>query len=447
MKSSEIRLSEEQKNVYESAMRGGNIVLLGGAGSGKSTVLTRMVKDFEEMGKTVGICAPTGVAAHNVEGQTIHSLFALGIGVQNNTWRLYRSVIDKIPNFDVLIIDEISMCRNDVFEVVVRLLEAKERIPQMIVVGDFWQNIPFVTDDDMQAFVMQWGEAKEVKFAFTTSAWKRLGFEVHFLKESQRQKEDVRFATALNGVAQGDFTAAKWIEDNSSEMPFEKGVYLYARKSKVDERNKAELRKIPGDTFVFRAQYIGRKCKLPLPEEIELKVGARAMCRVNFHEIGVMNGTIGKIAAIDAKKKMVILEMEDGRKVPISEYEFKEPVYDSKTGKNIDSKVVARQLPLVPAYALTIDKAQSLTLGKVNIDPECFREGQLYTALSRVRNVKDLYLVREIMRKDIKVSEVVRTFYKENCGVKYHRQCWESLEDVLVENRERDVYECFKTRE
>ncbi len=422
MKSNEIRLSEEQKKVYESAMRGGNIVLLGGAGSGKSTVMQKIVKDFEKMGKTVGICAPTGVAAQNVEGQTIHSLFALGIGVQNNTWRLYRRVVDKIPNFDVLIIDEISMCRNDVFEVVVRLLEAKEIIPQMIVVGDFWQNIPFVKIDDMQPFMMQWGKAEEVKFAFTTSAWKRMGFEVHFLKESQRQKNDVEFAKALNGVAQGDFAAAKWIEDNSSKVPFEKGIYLYDKRDKVNERNKVELEKLPGDTFVFRAQYIGRKRELPVPEEIKLKVGARAMCRVNFHEIGVMNGSIGKIVAIDAEKKLVILEMEDGRKVPIGEYEFKEPVYDSKTGKNIDTKVIARQIPLVPAYALTIDKAQSLTLGNVNVDPECFREGQLYTALSRVRNVKDLYLVRGIMRKDLKVNEVVRAFYKENCGVKYHRQ-------------------------
>lgn len=405
-----------QEYAYDLMMDGYNVFLSGEAGTGKSYVIKRFIEDKlrKSRGTNIVVCAPTAIAAINVGGTTIHRAF--GFRPKPFARSETPSVNPVMKSADVIIMDEVPMCRADLFDYMAKCIRKAEKITgkrkQLIVVGDFYQLPPVVTRDDKMYLKEVDGDEKGCGFAFSSTAWNEFGFKTVLLNDIVRQS-DVQFIQALNRVRVGDSSGIKWISDNAAPEEND-GIYICPTNNVAKEINEARYSEIDSKERVYIAKEENVSASDRMTEqELGLKVGAKVMFVANDPEGRYQNGSIG---VVDKLGKEFVAVKLNGKIVNVSYYRWEIKTYVAKQKKGntvLEQDVVGyfEQIPLKLAYAITIHKSQGQTFEKVNVFPECFEHGQLYVALSRATSINGMHLMSPILKKYLKTSPDVVDMY------------------------------------
>jgi ATP-dependent DNA helicase PIF1 len=421
-------ITQEFKDCIESIENSDqNLYITGKAGTGKSTLIEYFRNTTK---KKCVVLAPTGLAAINVRGQTIHSFFKLpprfitknSISHRVNS-RIYRDL-------DVIIIDEISMVRADVLDGIdmfLRMHGKDKNLPfggvQMVLVGDLFQLLPIVTREDMHVF----RQLYDSPYFFSSNAFQSSQFSVIELTNVFRQKDEA-FIHVLNKIRVGDITTAdlQSINNRIVTKDYEKVrreyVTLATTNSVVGAINDSELNKINNPLFTFQAIIEGdfptEDRILPVDVELKLKKGARVIFVKNDKGRRWVNGTLGTIVSLgDEGIKVKIMDegFHEIVTVELEEWENIKYEYNEDSGEVIPSVLgTLRQYPLKLAWAITIHKSQGMTFSKVNIDfsKSPFTHGQTYVALSRCRTLEGIVLTKKIYPNDVIVDEEIISFSK-----------------------------------
>jgi len=401
-----------------------NVFITGGAGTGKSTLLQFFTSVTK---KNVAVLAPTGVAALNVKGETIHSFFRFKPGVTvDSIEKLSKSGSVKYKSVDVIVIDEVSMVRADLLDCVDRFMRfngRSENAPfggvQMIFIGDLYQLPPVVGEGEERMFK----DYYKSEYFFDSKVFKNLSFDFVELEENYRQ-EDAGFIRILNAVRSDRVSEAQLEALNKRvESDFKAGgsnVFLVPTNALAERINNASLRMLYGREFCFNAVLEGsfNKGELPAKERLVLKRGAQVMFLNNDEGKRWVNGSVGVVCSISAYKTFIGVRLADGREVEVEPHTWKlfKFSYDSKS-KRLVSEVAGRftQYPLALAWALTIHKSQGKTFDRIVLDvgDGMFANGQLYVALSRCKTMNGVVLKRKIEREHVFSDWRVAKFLKE----------------------------------
>ena len=449
-KINESELSADQKMALSLMLSGKNVFCAGSAGTGKSSLIHLFKEKYQ--GNCV-VVAPTGIAAINIEGQTIHSFFMLppGLLVPDNLemipWPRKREVLRQV---NCIIIDEISMVRSDMFAAIdLRMRQCSKgsakRMPfggkQVIVCGDFFQ-LPPVVADDVEDDWLQANLGGE--YAFQTPVWKEAQFKTALLKTPFRQKDDLRFLDMLDSIRHGDLASKKTIVDGE-ELDAVEALNRLCTSDKIMPRvpirlcttnreahavNSAARAQIDSPPVTFQAQIRGKfnEADYPTEAELVLKKGCRVMVLKNAHKpkgsgFFYVNGDCGTVVDIkeDHEASRVRVLFDNGTDAWVSCAEWKNTKYVMETDRFTGKKIIRQdeigcftQIPLRLAYATTIHKSQGMSLDYVDVKlgNGCFAHGQLYTALSRARSLAGLHLERKISVDDLILDDRIVDFYK-----------------------------------
>jgi ATP-dependent exoDNAse (exonuclease V) alpha subunit len=420
-----LSLSAEQQAVFELIEHTrDHVFVTGRAGTGKSTLLNHLSWNTE---KSLVIAAPTGVAALNVGGQTIHSLFRLPIGVIADHDIDQSAELKKLLNsIDTLVIDEVSMVNADLMDAVDRSLrqarqKAKEPFGgvQIVLFGDPYQLAPVPGDAEERAY---FADTYRSMWFFDAKVWREADLRIVELLQVHRQHES-DFRYMLNAVRHGMVT--KEIADRLNEMgarpaPTDGTITLATRNDTVNRINSQALARLPGRALTAKAEVSGDfgGRNYPADEALELKVGAQVMFLRN--DVGQgdgprwVNGTIGTVTRIDST---VFVEVDgEVHEVEPAIWEKYRYSYSPET-KKLTKDVVAEftQFPLRLAWAVTIHKSQGKTYDAAIVDlgTRAFTPGQTYVALSRITTLEGLYLTRPLRPGDIMVDKDVERFMRD----------------------------------
>ena len=419
MELSPIELSPEQAAVFAAIeTTREHIFVTGRAGTGKSTLLNHL---SWQTSKQVVICAPTGVAALNVGGQTIHSLFRLPIGViADHEIEHTRELMKLLNTIDTLVIDEVSMVNADLLDAIDRSLRiARGRRHeafggvQLVLFGDPYQLAPVPGDGDERAY---FADHYESMWFFDAKVWNETDLTIFELATVHRQHE-AEFRYMLNAVRHGQVT--KEIADRLNATgartppPDESIITLATTNATVNRINASALAKIPGRALTAKADIAGDfgGKAFPADEELELKVGAQVMFLRNDPDQRWVNGSVGTVSRI---KDTVYVEIDQEEfEVQPSTWEKFRYSYSPAT-KELKKEIVAEftQFPLRLAWGVTIHKSQGKTYSRAIVDlgSRSFAPGQTYVALSRISSLDGLYLSRDLRPSDVIVDDAVSRF-------------------------------------
>ena len=439
----EIQLSDEQQKLFEYIESAeANIFVTGRAGTGKSTLLNYLISQTK---KKVVVCAPTGVAALNVGGTTIHSLFGFPIGVlgtQDIRRHMNSRVREVLKAIDVLVIDEVSMVNADMMDAISTALGiAKGRAKQpfggaqVVMFGDPYQLAPVPGREAEELAHM--AENYQSHWFFDAHVWRETALERFELTEIFRQSDE-EFKDILNSIREGRCTQEMldYLNQRGNRFPPHPDVIRLATiNAAVDRVNRHRIDQIATPVTEFHAVFSDDDAKhfgknLPAEPVLQLKVGAQVMFIKNDEVkrttagAGVrrwVNGTIGTVVKLP-KQGGVIVEV-DGEELEVEpatwqkvRYELKSE-FDEASGRFKDVLEAVplaefQQIPLRLAWAVTIHKSQGQTYDEVVIDlgGGAFSAGQTYVALSRVRSLEGMYLTRAITMRDIMVDDNVIRF-------------------------------------
>lgn len=401
------------------------VFVTGKAGTGKTTFIQFLKENYQ--GNTV-VVAPTGVAALNVGGATIHSFFRLPPRIVTDDdihlvrdRKLYR-------NLQLLILDEISMVRAEVVDAIDQFLKLNRESHepfggvQLLMVGDLFQLPPVVPRPEREALGrMGYGSP----YFFSAKIFKHCEMVTKELTKVYRQT-DAEFINLLNQVRVGDSIGDVLPVLNAQCRPPDElrdaVITLSCTNRVADEINEMELNKINKPVRTYTGEVSGRfaleEVKLPSPLNLSLKVGAQVMFTKNDENKRWVNGSLGRVVKL--ADNSVWVEVSDGAVtgthdvMPVRwetfKYEFDN---ESECIKPVTSGTY-RQYPLMLAWAVTIHKSQGKTLEKVRVDlgSGAFDFGQVYVALSRCRSLKDIRLTRPVRQTDIKCDPMIKRFYE-----------------------------------
>lgn len=412
-KKPEIKLTASQKEALEALESGENVFLTGEAGTGKSYLLRHFVTKLKD--KNVLLTAPTGIASLNIGGATLHRTFRLPIDVVSikEDW---IDVPDVVRSADILIVDEISMCRIDIFERVLKTIKkANRQDMQIVLVGDFFQLPPVVGKEKEEKKIFKEFYGDKV-FPFESELWTEFNFVTKKLREVVRQS-DLEFIENLNKARYGDKSCISYfneLENEKTESPIE----VCPTNRQADFINNTKLRLIDDyreQTYRAREEIYRKNFRLGagdkvVPDSLTIKREAKVILCVNLAEKGVFNGQIGVVKDFDDTSVLVDF---DGKMVEIERYEWVVKGYEAdEDGKPYLVDLASyRQIPLKLAFAITIHKAQGQTFKSAVIHPDTWLAGQLYVALSRVADSKGLYLSKQIAQKNLIADQKVLDFY------------------------------------
>ena len=412
----ESKLNEEQEKVFYSFKKGANIFLCGKGGSGKS-FLTRYIIDYcKKSNKSVLICAPTGIAALNIGGSTVHRVFKVPARILQKGERCYeKKKLETIAKADVIIIDEISMCRIDVFEYVARTLFYMKPKKQLLFVGDFYQLPPVLPSQDGSAFSKIYGNKL---FAFESEMWTKLELQTMELQTSMRQK-DKAFVEALDNIRAGQPDFSLFQTDKPVDPT---ALTVCGTNKEADEKNQAQMKNLVkqgAKIYNFSASIDGvvEPSEYPTEREMTLCVGARIVMLNNDPDERWVNGTMATVAYVNDDILIVRIEGKEGAGTEVKRNKWTFLDYKVTKTKDGDSKlgVVERgtfeQFPVRLAWAITIHKSQGQTYDRVNVDiSSIFAEGQLYVALSRCRTLAGMRIIGKLTENKVKTSDAVLKF-------------------------------------
>jgi len=434
---------------------GSNIFLTGKAGTGKTTFLHNLrSRSF----KRLIVVAPTGVAAINAGGVTIHSFFQLPFGPHiptdhsgngsyqetsnpgQNIQRFSREKINIIKSLDLLVIDEISMVRADLLDGIDEVLRRyKDRYKpfggvQLLMIGDLQQLAPVIKDDEWEILRKYY----ETGFFFSSRALQKTNYVSIELKHIYRQS-DITFIELLNKVRDNNLDAQALEMLNKRHIPGfaqkeEEGyITLTTHNYQAQELNESKLRTLPTEPQSFTAVVQGEfpEYSYPTDFELTLKVGAQVMFVKNdsSREKLYYNGKIGKIVSIE--DDTIGVECPDEElEIPVQQVEWQNMKYtiDDAT-KEIHETVAGSfiQYPLKLAWAITIHKSQGLTFERAIIDARSsFAHGQVYVALSRCKTMEGMVLSTPISYQSIKSDNTVSQF---NRNVEENAPTQQKLDD------------------
>ena len=419
---SEFSLSPEQQAVFDAIeTTNENLFITGRAGTGKSTLLNYLA---DNTSKQIVICAPTGVAALNVGGQTIHSLFRLPIGViAENDIEQSAQLRKLLGTIDTLVIDEVSMVNADLLDAIDRSLrQARSRKSeafggvQVVLFGDPYQLAPVPGEGDERAY---FEDHYRSMWFFDAKVWNNTDLTIYELTTIHRQHED-EFKYMLNAVRHGRVTAeiaSRFNEVGARPAPTDGAITLATTNGTVTRINATELARLPGRVLTARAEVSGDfgGRAFPADEALELKLGARVMFLRNDtgNDGGQrwVNGSVGTVTKIDTTVWVDI----DGERHEVKPAVWEKFKYSySPLTKALRKDVVAEftQFPLRLAWAVTIHKSQGKTYDRAIVDlgQRSFAPGQTYVALSRISDLEGLYLSRPLRPSDIIVDENVVRF-------------------------------------
>lgn len=403
------------------------IFLTGKAGTGKTTLLKYIRQNtFKQM----AVVAPTGVAAINAGGSTIHSFFqfpftpflpalkedgALNTTKNNLPVLKYNSQrLAIFRNLELLVIDEVSMVRADLLDqidVTLRQTRKKWHLPfggvQVMLIGDMYQLPPVVQPGE-------WSMLSEVYASpyFFDSVVVRNNIPVYIELEKIYRQNEQTFIDLLNKVRnnvldeQGLQLLNSHYKEKISQQDYQENITLTTHNRKADEINESSLKALPGKEYKFKCKTDGlfSEKNYPADEQLVLKQGTRVMFLKNNNEKNYYNGKIGVVSFIDDEKIKVKCD-EDKYEIEVQREQWTNISYKvDKATKHIDEEILGtfNQFPLRLAWAITIHKSQGLTFDKLIIDAaEAFSAGQVYVALSRCRGLSGLTLSSKIGRDSL----------------------------------------------
>lgn len=448
-----IVLTDEFRHALGILEQGRHLFLTGKAGTGKSTLIRHFMATTA---RRVVVAAPTGIAALNVDGYTIHRLFSFRTTtdlatVRGGDYRPGRFAA-TLAALDTLILDEASMVRADLFDMLVAALERFGPRPgtpfggvQVVLVGDLHQLPPVVTEREQEFFATRYA----TPYFFSADRFTRQDFPTVALTTVFRQQGDQRLTGLLNAVREGVLVERARAELNARTDPdFEPPddefwLTLAPTNRVVMARNRRHLDRLPGDAVVHHAVASGDLSLFdpPVEEVVELKVGAQVMMLTNDPADRWVNGTLGRVIGIRREEGRPVVEVvfRDGGGAEVTPFtwEATRPVVE---GGSVRREVVGTytQLPLKLAWAITIHKSQGQTLDRLVVDLRggAFDYGQVYVALSRCTSMDGLVLTRPVLPKDLKTDRRILRFLRASTAPEQAlRHCAVSVLTVGAEGR------------
>jgi ATP-dependent DNA helicase PIF1 len=424
--------STSQKEALKLIMEGQNVLLTGEAGSGKSFTLHEARRQLQETGKVAQFCATTGSAAWQIFGTTLHAWSGCGIGNQGDAAYYAKKIKssarkDDWLKLDVLFIEECSMLDVAFFTL---LDEVARKVRQsvyafggiqIVLIGDFLQCPPIPP------------KGQERKYVFECDVWKKLHINYVVLRSNFRQQTDTRYRELLQRMKLGELTEedtallkSRVVAQNHdcSQM-----TRLRSRRAAVERINNEEIGKLEGETVSYEAvlltydnvnratrQQIDAKeeDKAPVDRKINLRVGTLVLLCCNMDiTVGLFNGARGEVIGFKQQRgakpnapRYPIVKFECGEIILVTPHQW-----DKYIGRRLVSSF--QQVPLIPRYAITIHKAQGLTLLQAQFDNDVFDSGQEYVACSRVPSLDALFLTR-LNTKTIMPDQKVVDFLRDN---------------------------------
>ena len=404
-----------------------NVFLTGRAGTGKTTLLHRLRKTLK---KSFVVVAPTGVAAINASGTTIHSQLQLPFGLltekrlkgPEGMRRIAKAKVSVVRRIDLLIIDEVSMVRADVMDAIDHQLRRirQDQRPfggvQLLLIGDLHQLPPVVRGDeerDLQALY-------ETPYFFSSAALQRAGLVTVELQRVYRQT-DADFVQLLGEVRANRMTEDVLARLNTRYCDAEEAdrlegyITLTSHRRAAERINGSRLADMPGQALHYRAKVTGTfpESSYPTDETLDLKVGAQVMFVKNDPEGAYHNGKIGVVTKLE--EGLVTVDCgADGGEIVTAPVRWENTRYklDGKT-KEVDAETAGtfQQIPLRLAWAITIHKSQGLTFDRVVIDAAAaFAHGQVYVALSRCRSFEGIVLRSSIASRSVRTDRQVSSY-------------------------------------
>ncbi len=393
-----------------------NLFITGKAGTGKSTLIEYFRNTSK---KNVALLAPTGVAALNIKGQTIHSFFGFKPGITvHSVKKLSARRAEIYKNTDTIVIDEISMVRSDLLDCIdlfLRLNGKDRSMPfggmQVVFIGDLYQLPPIVTSHEKEMFRQHY----KSEYFFDANAFRNFPAEFIELDRYYRHS-DAKFIELLNSVRNNTAGPDQIKALNERFEPgFDPGVSdgyitLVPRNRLADELNNAALEKLEGNRHTYTATIDGDfdMGNLPADEELNVKVGAQIMFLNNDKYERWVNGSVGYITAINHgdKEDHITARFLDNTEVEVGKHAWELFKFSyNPASHRLIPEVVGRfiQYPIMLAWAVTIHKSQGKTFDRVIIDvgSGLFASGQLYVALSRCRSLEGIVLRRRLEKKHI----------------------------------------------
>lgn len=411
------RLSKEQRAALKVLESGQNVFITGGAGVGKTVLLNAFVEEQTKKGKKILVTAPTGMAAAHISGTTLHQAFGIPQMVMG-TKEYNTKKIATIRQYDVIIIDEISICRADVFNYVTNTIDQTNKPIQLVVCGDFYQLPPVLEKDEKNTWNRKWNDIGI--YAFDAPNWAKKKFKIVNLTEVHRQKNKA-FIEALNKVRVGDSDGIKWINQNAHFGEILDATTIAAKNKDVNEVNQKYIDKYsnytlyrPVNCHYLEGTHAGEACgkDVRVSGVLPLYQGMQIMFTKNMSELGVQNGTTGVITKL--MPNSLYVRISNGCEVLVRRVSCQEGniiVSNDWLDEAKGEKVTYSQFPIKPAYAYTAHKAQGQSLNLEYVIPGMFEHGQLYVALSRCKDVSRLYIQAPIDEGDLIIDERVKEFY------------------------------------
>ncbi|MEM6722459.1 MAG: AAA family ATPase [Bacteroidota bacterium] len=423
-----IELSEDFQFALDELEQGAHLFITGKAGTGKSTLL-QLFRDTTE--KNLVVLAPTGIAALNVKGQTIHSFFGLPpkpLKADEVPVKKYKRLYQKL---DCIVIDEISMVRADMIDTIDIFMRLNGRNPdlpfggvQLVFFGDLFQLPPVVKREEQDFFQTRYGSP----YFFSAEAIRDIQMDIFELTTVYRQEQRsfVRLLDRIrtNSLEWEDFDNlnTRFVE-NLAELEFE-GPYitLSARNDTVDKINQKQLEKLTGPEVSFTGSVSGNFNERLFPAEMVLRLreGAQVMFIKNDANKRFVNGSIGIVKEL--KSDGIKVELNDPKtgdqkqiKVARTDWEVIRHKLNEKQELVAESVGSFTQYPLRLAWAITIHKSQGKTFDRVIIDlgKGAFAHGQTYVALSRCTTLEGIILKQKIRPSDIRLDPRIIEFYAD----------------------------------